>query len=498
MNNGPRIPESCVMVIFGASGDLTHRKLIPALYNLAVDGLLPKDFAVIGFARKPKTSEEFRAEMAEAVKEFSRSKPIDETLWTQFSATLHYHQGDYSTLADYEKLCVELDEVDKQHNTHGNRLFYLSTPPEVYKVIIENLGESGLGKEDGNIRRVVIEKPFGHDLNSARELNEHVHKYFREDQIYRMDHYLGKETVQNILVFRFANGIFEPLWNYRYVDHVQITVSEAIGIEGRGGYYEHSGVVRDIIQNHLLQLLALTGMEPPVEFEADAVRNEKVKVLKSLRVDSTNGDGTVRGQYGPGKVDGKVVLGYLQEEGVAPDSQTETYLAMKFWIDNWRWAGVPWYVRSGKRMPKRLTEIAIQFKKPPMNLFSESTAQAIEVNTLVMTIQPDEGIAMKFNSKVPGSGENIKAVVMDFKYGETYNAPAPDAYERLILDCLLGDPTLFTRADEVEAQWQIITPVIEQWEDGTGSSVDLYRAGTVGPKDAEDFIKADGRRWRPL
>ena len=275
------------------------------------------------------------------------------------------------------------------------------------------------------------------------QLNEHVHKYFREDQIYRMDHYLGKETVQNILVFRFANGIFEPLWDYRYVDHVQITVSEAIGIEGRGGYYETSGVVRDIIQNHLLQLLALTGMEPPVEFEADAVRNEKVKVLKSLRVDSSaRGDGTVRGQYGPGKVDGKVVLGYLQEEGVAPDSQTETFLAMKFWIDNWRWAGVPWYVRSGKRMPKRLTEIAIQFKKPPMNLFNETTAQTIEANSIVMTIQPDEGIALKFSSKVPGSGENIKPVVMDFKYGESFNVPAPDAYERLILDCLLGDPTL--------------------------------------------------------
>ncbi len=486
------------MVIFGASGDLTHRKLIPALYNLAVDGLLPKDFAVIGFARKPKTNEEFRNEMTEAVKQFSRTKPIDEALWERFSSTLYYHQGDYSTLADYEKLCGTLSEVDQNHNTQGNRLFYLSTPPEVYNAIIKNLGESGLGKEDGNTRRVVVEKPFGHDLNSARELNEHIHKHFHEDQIYRMDHYLGKETVQNILVFRFANGIFEPLWDYRYVDHVQITVSEAIGIEGRGGYYENSGVVRDIIQNHLLQLLALTGMEPPVEFEADAVRNEKVKVLKSLRVDSTSGDGTVRGQYGPGKVDGKVVLGYLQEDGVSPESQTETFLAMKFWIDNWRWAGVPWYVRSGKRMPKRLTEIAIQFKKPPMNLFSESTAQTIEANSLVMTIQPDEGIALKFSSKVPGSGENIKPVVMDFKYGESFNVQAPDAYERLLLDCLLGDPTLFTRADEVEAQWQIITPVIEQWEDGIGSSVDLYRAGTVGPKEADDFIKADGRRWRPL
>ena len=486
------------MVIFGASGDLTHRKLIPALYNLAVDGLLPKNFAVIGFARKPKTDDEFRGEMEEAVKEFSRTKPIDPQIWAQFRDTLHYHQGDYSTLGDYEKLCKTLDEVDQKYQTAGNRLFYLSTPPEVYDAIIENLGQSGLGQEDGNKRHIVIEKPFGHDLNSARELNEHVHKFFREDQIYRMDHYLGKETVQNILIFRFANGIFEPLWDYRYVDHVQITVSEAIGIEGRGGYYESSGVVRDIIQNHLLQLLALTGMEPPVEFEADAVRNEKVKVLKSLRVDHARGDGTVRGQYGPGKVDGKVVLGYLQEDGVAPDSQTETFLAMKFWIDNWRWAGVPWYVRSGKRMPKRLTEIAIQFKKPPMNLFSETTAQSIEPNSLVMTIQPDEGISIKFNSKVPGSGENIKPVVMDFKYGESFNVPAPDAYERLILDCLLGDPTLFTRADEVEAQWQIITPVIEGWEDGNGAEVDLYRAGTVGPKEADDFIKADGRRWRPL
>ncbi len=497
--NGHRIPDNCAMVIFGASGDLTHRKLIPALYNLAVDGLLPKNFSVIGFARKAKTDDEFRAEAYEGVKQFSRSKPVNEEVWAKFSQLLHYNKGDYGTQADYEALDGVLKQVDADHQTGGNRLFYLSTPPEVYKAITENLGVSGLAKEELNTwKRVIIEKPFGHDLSSARELNDHVHKHLNEKQIYRMDHYLGKETVQNILVFRFANGIFEPLWDYRYVDHVQITVSESIGIEGRGGYYETSGVIRDIVQNHLLQLLALTAMEPPAEFEADAVRNEKVKVLKALRVDTSRGDGTVRGQYGPGKVGGVIVPGYLQEEGVDDDSQTETFLAMKFFIDNWRWAGVPVYVRSGKRMPARLTEIAIIFKKPPMNLFSETAAQAIEANELLLHIQPDEGISLKFGSKVPGSGENIKPVVMDFKYGESFNVPAPEAYERLILDCIFGDPTLFTRGDEVEAQWQIITPVIEKWQSGHGSSVDLYRAGAAGPKAADEFIKADGRWWRPL
>ena len=499
MTLSTRFPDNCVMTIFGASGDLTHRKLIPALYNLAVDGLLPKNFAVMGFARKPKTDDLFRQETYEGVKEFSRRKPIDEAVWTQFSQMLHYHQGDYGDPAAYEGLNQRLQAIDQGHNTDGNRLFYLSTPPEVYESISENLGKCCVPSVGANSwLRMIIEKPFGHDLDSARALNEHIHKYFREDQIYRIDHYLGKETVQNILVFRFSNGIFEPIWNRRYVDHVQVTVSEAGGIEGRGGYYEKAGVVRDIIQNHLLQLVALTGMEPPAEFAADAVRNEKVKVLKAIRVDTVNGDGTVRGQYGPGKVDGEVAKGYTQEEGVAPDSMTETYLAMKLLIDNWRWAGVPFYIRSGKRLPKRVTEIAIQFRMPPLMLFSDVTAQAIEPNVLVITIQPDEGISLKFGSKVPGSGENIQPVVMDFKYHESFQVSAPDAYERLILDCMLGDSTLFTRSDEVEAQWQIITPITRNWEAGVGSFIEQYRAGTWGPKEANDFMLADGRKWRVL
>jgi len=491
----------CIMTIFGASGDLTQRKLIPALYNLMCDGLLPDEFAMIGFARKLKSNEEFRAEMRKAVEQFSRTLPIDEKVWDKFGRSLHYQQGDYGTPADYEVLCTRLSAIEKAHASGGNRLFYIATPPEVYGPITENVGKTACldpNGTDGNWTRLIIEKPFGHDLKSGQTLNEHVHKYFREDQIYRIDHYLGKETVQNILVFRFANGIFEPIWDRKYVDHVQITVAESIGIGNRGSYYEHAGVIRDIVQNHLLQLVALTAMEPPAEFSADAVRNEKVKVLKAARVDRSHGDGTVRGQYGPGKVDGQVVPGYTQEEGVAPDSSTETYLAMKLCIENWRWAGVPFYIRSGKRMPKRVTEIAIQFKMPPLLLFSEVTAQAIEPNWLVLNIQPDEGISLRFGAKMPGGGENVQPVIMNFSYGSSFKVPAPDAYERLILDAMLGESTLFTRSDEVEAQWTLTTPVIEQWDGGSGSFIEQYRAGTWGPKEADDFMAADNRAWRKL
>lgn len=493
--------QPCIMVIFGASGDLTNRKLIPALYNLMCDGMLPDEFAMIGFARKPKTNESFRAEMRAAVEEHSRTKPIDEKVWEKFGRSLHYQQGEYSTPADYETLCQRLDAIEKAHSSGGNRLFYLATPPEVYPHIIQNVGETmciDSGGNNGAWSRVIIEKPFGHDLQSARDLNEHVHRWFREDQIYRIDHYLGKETVQNILVFRFANGIFEPIWDRRYVDHVQITVAESLGIGNRGSYYESAGVIRDIMQNHMLQLVALTAMEPPAEFSADSVRNEKVKVLKALRIDTANGDGTVRGQYGPGKIDGQLVPGYTQEEGVAPDSTTETYLAMKLLIENWRWAGVPFYVRSGKRMPKRVTEIAIQFRMPPLLLFSDSTQPAIEPNLLVLNIQPDEGISLRFGAKQPGTGGNVQPVVMHFSYSSSFKASAPDAYERLILDAMLGDSTLFTRSDEVEASWSLITPIAAQWEGGHGSFIEQYRAGTWGPKEADDFIAADGKRWRNL
>jgi glucose-6-phosphate 1-dehydrogenase len=498
--NVQRKPEPCVMVIYGASGDLTARKLVPALYNLCLDGLLPESFALIGFARKPKDDSTFRDECRKGVEEFSRSKPINEEVWARFSEMIHYHQGDYNSADSYDSLCKRLIAIDAAHETRGNRLFYLSTPPEVYDEITENIGKnpflSTMG--EGLWSRVIIEKPFGTDLQSATKLNEHIHRFFREDQIYRIDHYLGKETVQNLLVFRFANGIFEPVWNRNYIDHVQVTVAENIGIGSRGSYYEKSGVVRDIVQNHGLQLIALTAMEPPIEFNALSVRNEKVKVLKALRVDTSRGDGTVRGQYGPGKVDGQLALGYTQEENVAPDSQTETYLAMKLFVDNWRWAGVPFYIRSGKRMPKRVTEIAIEFKKPPLQLFGENTMSAVEPNELVLDIQPHEGISLKFGAKTPGTGENIQSVKMDFDYEDSFKSQAPDAYERLILDAMLGDSTLFTRSDEVEAQWGLITPVTDAWQGGNGSFIELYRAGTWGPKEADDFMTADGRKWRTI
>ena len=487
------------MVIFGASGDLTHRKLIPALYNLAKDNLLPPNFAIIGFARRAKTDESFRQECYESVVAHSRSKLIDEEIWSTFSKLLHYHQGNYDNNADYDALIERLSAIDSGHGTQGNRLYYLSTPPEAYTLITEKIGTTSLTqvKSDKCWTRVIIEKPFGRDLASARALNTHVHKFFTEDQIYRIDHYLGKETVQNILVLRFANGIFEPIWDRRYIDHVQITVAEAIGVEGRGSYYESAGVIRDMVQNHVMQLLALTAMEPPAEFEADAVRNEKVKVLKALRLDSSHPEALVRGQYSPGKVNGQLVVGYTQEEGVAQDSNTETYLAMKLLIDNWRWAGVPFYVRSGKRLKRRLTEIAIHFRLPPRMLFSEHTAQQIEPNVLVMTIQPDEGISLKFGAKRPGTGEQVQPVVMDFQYGDAFNIAAPEAYERLILDCVLGDSTLFTRSDEVEAAWSLITPIFEDWVKNP-TFIEQYRAGSAGPKGAADMISGDERQWRSL
>ena len=493
-----RKPPSNILVIFGASGDLTHRKLVPALYHLMCDGLLPENFAMIGFARKANTTEGYRADLRRTIDQFARSGPIDEAVWAKFERMLHYQQGDYATEGDYQKLAERLSAIDAAHGTQGNRLFYIATPPEVYSVITERIGSTPELKPEGGWSRVIIEKPFGVDMESARKLNDHVHRFFDEQQIFRIDHYLGKETVQNILVFRFANGIFEPIWNRNYIDHVQITVAESIGIGNRGSYYEKSGVIRDIVQNHGLQLIALTAMEPPIELDALSVRNEKVKVLKAMRIDDAHGDGTVRGQYGPGKVDGQVVRGYLQEDEVSGESQTETYLAMKFYVDNWRWAGVPFYIRSGKRLPRRTTEIAIQFKLPPLLLFSHSTAAAVEPNELVLNIQPEEGISIKFGSKELGGDLNVQPVNMNFTYGSTFKSPAPDAYERLIIDAMLGDGTLFTRADEVEAQWGLISPVIDGWQAGHGSFIEQYRAGTWGPKAANDFMTADGRKWRAL
>jgi glucose-6-phosphate 1-dehydrogenase len=492
-------PEPCVMVIFGATGDLTHRKLLPALYNLALEHPLPAGFSVVGFARRPYTDEQFRQQALEAINAFSRQKPVNPQVWESFASGIFYLQSTFDDPKGYERLGELLTRLDQERGTGGNRIFYLSTPPSQYPEIIQHLGAAGLNRHRKGWTRIIIEKPFGHDLASARELNRQVAKVFREDQVYRIDHYLGKETVQNILVFRLANGIFEPIWNRRYVDHVQITVAENIGLEGRAGYYEESGAIRDMVQNHMLQLLTLVAMEPPIAFDANAVRDEKVKVLHALQP-ITGRDvltNTIRAQYGPGWVGGRQVPGYLQEKGVAPNSTTETYVALKLYIDNWRWAGVPFYLRTGKYLPKRVTEIAIQFKKAPLMLFKRSDAQSqVEPNVLTLRIQPDEGISLKFGAKVPGTDMQIRSVNMDFFYGSSFVREQPEAYERLLLDCMIGDSTLFTRRDEVEAAWAFIQGILDEWQNESRDTLLTYEAGTWGPQAADEFIWRDGFRWR--
>ncbi len=498
---GQRTPEPTTLVIFGATGDLTQRKLVPALYDLAVEGLLPGGFSVVGFARRPKTHHHFREEMKGAVAEHSRTQPLQPSVWDAFASNLYYCRSEFDDAAGYAHLNDDLDKIESETGSR-NRLYYLATPPNYYGQIAKRLGEAGLISREDGWTRIIVEKPFGRDLASAVELNATLHAVFAEDQIYRIDHYLGKDTVQNILVFRFANGIFEPIWNRRYIDHVQITVAESIGVEGRGGYYEQSGVIRDIIQNHAMQLLAMAAMEPPATFEPDAVRDEKVKVLRALRPIPADAAGelTVRGQYGPGVISGQRVPGYCQEDKVAKDSTTETYLALNLSIDNWRWAGVPFYIRSGKRLPKRVTEIAIIFRQPPLALFPTSDGSRIEPNVLSITIQPDEGISLKFGSKVPGAeaAMRIRPVEMDFRYGTSFGVAAPDAYERLLLDAMLGDATLFTRRDEVEAAWAFITTIAEGWAGSKQASIPTYEAGTWGPDEADQFMERDGRKWRRL
>ncbi len=496
-----RVPDPATFVLFGGTGDLAHRKVIPALYQLWRTHLLPHEFMLLAFGRRPYTDESFRSEIREALGRFSRVQPVDEAVWRQFGERIVYERGDFNDDAAFDRLALGLDALDRARGTRGNRLFYLATQPSSCPEIIVQLGRVGLDHEvhGGGWRRIIIEKPFGRDLDSAVRLNREVGKVFRERQVYRIDHYLGKETVRNLLVFRFGNGIFEPIWNRRYVDHVQITVAESIGVEGRGAFYEETGASRDFLQNHLLQLLSLVAMEPPTAFEADALRNEKVKILRAIaemgppRVSRD----VVRGQYGPGWVAAEEVPGYRQEAGVDPESETETFIAVRLEVDDWRWAGVPFYLRTGKRLPKRATEIAIQFKAVPHRLFRDARSDP-EPNLLAIRIQPDEGILLRFSSKVPGLGLDIRPVNMDFTYGSSFSVDSPDAYETLILDALLGDQSLFTRADEVEEAWGIVTPIIEAWLDMPRPSFPDYEAGSWGPAQADELLIRDGRRWRRI
>jgi glucose-6-phosphate 1-dehydrogenase len=498
-----RIPEPTTMVIFGASGDLTRRKLLPALYSLTRERLLPARFAVLGYARRPLPDDAFREEMRRGCDEFARRRPVDPAVWGTFARNLYYQAGSYDDPAAFVALKARLEEIERAQGLPGNRVFYLSIPPSEFATVIRNLGVSGLVKREGDrFARVIIEKPFGVDLATARSLNRDIHETLSEQQVYRIDHYLGKETVQNLLVFRFANGIFEPVWNNRFVDHVQITGAETVGVEARGGYFDHAGVLRDMVQSHLMQVTSLAAMEPPVAFDPDAVRDEKLKVLKALRpIPSSEVDAhVVRAQYAAGSIAGRDVPGYREEPNVSPASETETFVALKFFVDSWRWAGVPFYMRSGKRLPKRVTEIAIHFKEAPHLLFGRRGG-AIRPNVLVIRIQPDEGIALEFGSKLPGPAMEVAPVNMEFRYGSSFGVEPPEAYERLILDCMLGDGTLFTRADEVEASWSWISKIHEHWatetsHNGRPRDLETYAAGTWVPAGADRLIAADGRAWR--
>jgi glucose-6-phosphate 1-dehydrogenase len=495
-----RVPDPHAMVLFGATGDLAHRKVFPALAQLWRTNLLPQDWMLVAVGRRPYDDEKFRAEIGESLGKWSRV-PLQPEALEQFLGRISYHHGDFADDATYDALVERLDAIDRQYSTNGNRLFYLATQPSAFATIVAELGRCGLDHEHhgGGWRRIIIEKPFGRDLDSAKRLNREVGKVFRESQIYRIDHYLGKETVRNLLVFRFGNGIFEPLWNRRYVDHVQITVAESIGVEERGSFYEETGATRDVFQNHLLQLLSLVAMEPPATFAADALRDEKVKVLRA--VDSFDRAeveaGVVRGQYGPGWVAAEQVKGYRQEREVDPESETETFVAARLFVDDWRWSGVPFYLRTGKRLPKRASEIAIQFSGVPHRLFAETSTDP-QPNLLAIRIQPDEGILLRFDSKVPGLGLDIRTVNMDFTYGSAFAVDAPDAYETLLLDSMLGDASLFTRADEVEAAWSIATPILDAWLDSPQPQFPNYAAGTWGPEAADELIERDGRHWRRI
>jgi len=493
----PLTDEPFTLVIFGASGDLTRRKLVPALWSLYAGRTLPEPFTIIGSARSEVGPDEFRLRMRDAVREFARTQPPSANVWDRFAASLSYVPGDPADPALYTRLEHTLKDVEGVRPGPANRLFYFATPPSLYDAIVANLGSSGLANPHGGWTRIIVEKPFGHDYASARALNSQLASALREDQIYRIDHYLGKETVQNLLVLRFANEIFEPLWNRSHVAEVQITVAEALGVETRGAYYEEAGALRDMMQNHLLQLLCLIAMEPPVSFEAGPVRDEKNKVMRAIRPiePARVRESALRGQYGPGFVGDKPVPGYRQEKGVAPDSKTETYAALRLIVDNWRWAGVPFYLRTGKRLKKRESEIAIRFQRTPHMIFRRDPA-GVEPNTLVIRIQPDEGMALTVAAKTPGPDLKLSPVRLDFRYGEVFGSESPEAYERLLLDAIHGDATLYLRGDWVAQAWWLLTPVLEAWAKDPTVPLYAYEAGSWGPAEADAFIARDGGSWR--
>jgi len=495
-----RTPAPAAVVIFGASGDLTHRKLMPALYSLALQQLLPPEMTIVGVSQTAWNDDQFREQMREAVATHGPSNVLDADIWAAFARRLHYVPATFDEPGAYDRLRRTLAALHQGPGELGNRLFYLATAPEFFPLIAERLGGAGLAEEnDDSFSRIVIEKPFGEDLASSRTLNQRIGAVFGERQTYRIDHYLGKETVQNLLVLRFGNAIFEPIWNRRYVDHVQIMVAEDLGVENRGGYYDQSGALRDIVQNHIFQVLSLVAMEPPARFDSRSVHDEKVKVLRAIpEITAEHAhDAAVRGQYRAGFIGGQPVTGYRQERGVATDSNTETFVAMRLTVDNWRWAGTPFYLRTGKRMPRRATEVAIQFKPAPHLPFAQTAVESTAPNLLILKIQPDEGASLRFSAKVPGPHVDIRNVSMDFQYGSSFLKPSAEAYERLLLDALLGDSTLFARWDEVERGWEIVDELLQLW-DSRPIAASNYAAGSWGPTEADALIRRDGREWRRL
>ena|SRR5664280_989115 len=490
-------PKNLIFIIFGASGDLASRMLIPAIYSMRVQNLLPVNYAIVGVGRTKMSSEEFRIKMSEAIVSYSEEKITDQSLISAFVNDLYYHPMDIVSVDGYMQLKSFLQEIDIKYSIGGNYIFHLATPPSMYEIIAVNLSKSGLTDNDNGFRRIIVEKPFGYDLESGRKLNRTLHELISEDQIFRIDHYLGKETVQNLLVTRFANGIFEPLWNRNYIDRIEITSAESIGVGNRGGYYDSSGALRDMVQNHLLQMVGLTAMEPPSSLDADAIRNEVLKVFQSLQPLSEEdvASHVIRGQYTASLIRGECVTGYRYEKGVAPDSRSETYVAIKFFINNWRWGGVPFYMRTGKRLPTRVTEIVIHFKQTPHHLFRRESGK-VSANQLIIRIQPDEGILLKFDMKEPGAGFNVKNVNMDFHYKDLADIRVPSAYERLLHDVMLGDSTLFSRDDEVETAWKFLEPIQKAWENNKAIKVFGYPAGTWGPEHANDLIEGEGLTWR--